>query len=118
MITPTPETLASTALRRHAAAIAAGDASVSTLALLVGGSIVSLLAGSSAAPAVAWLRSLGTNVLAAWLDQWARTNPAHVWGVEQVTEPGLMEELARDLQRQLMNNRVLATDVAMLLERT
>jgi hypothetical protein len=70
----------SASLRHHAATIAAGVAGVSTLALLAAGSALALFAGASAAPAVLWLGSLGTNALASWLDQWARTNLSRAMG--------------------------------------
>jgi hypothetical protein len=112
----TPPT--SIALRRHAATIAAGVAGVSTLTLLVVGSIVPLIAGADPAPAIAWLGSLGTNALANWLDQWAQSNLARALGDDPDSERRLLEQLARDLQEQLATNSALATDVATLLERT
>lgn len=118
MTIPTRETLASTALRRHAATIAAGIAGASTLALLAGGSIAPLLAGASATPTIVWLRSLGANALASWLDQWVRTNLTSVLGDDLEAEQRLMEILTRDLQVQLAVNDSLAADVATLLERT
>lgn len=119
MTTPAPTTLASTGLRRHAATIAGGIAGASALALLAAGSLAPLFAtsGMTIASVVSWLGGLGSNALANWLDQWARTNLAHTIGQDPEAERKLLEQLARDLQGELSANDALAADVATLLQR-
>jgi hypothetical protein len=119
MTTPSkPDALVHTTLRRQAATIAAGAAGASTLALLAVGSVIPLFAGADVIPAIGWLSSLGTNALASWLDQWARSNLIRAVGDDPDAERTLLVQLARSLQRQIDANDTLADDLAILLEHT
>jgi len=119
MTNANPDNLARAGLRRNAAAIAAGVAGVSALALLAAGSLAPLIIGGFTATAIgAWLGGLGGNALASWLDNWSRTATARAIGADSDAERRLMEQLARDLQSQIENDAEFAASVATLIQRT
>jgi len=98
---------------------ALGVAGVSTLALLALSSVLPLAAGGfTAATITGLLGSLGGNVLAGWLAQWAEKNTRRVVWDHPATEQAVLGEMAIDLEQQMRQDQTLADQVAALLERT
>jgi CHAT domain len=97
---------------------ALGVAGVSTLALLAVSSVLPLAAGGfTVATITGLLGSLGGNVLAGWLAQWAEKNTRRVvW--DDPTEQAVLGEMTADLEQRMAHDQALSDNVAALLERT
>lgn len=100
-----------------------GVAGLTTVVTLAASGFIALFpsiaaGGASSSTVLTWLAGLGGNALAGWVANWASRETVDLVYGDKAKKRALIEQVALDLEKQLVQNNSFAEELASLLDQT